>query len=284
VSRLRRTSIESGGDLAASVAQAGGGWTLESVRSPDRVSKSHLGWISSSGIVENHFKHIAKSNQRVSLDSGLKSGALHRAVSWAVCMTKSSIQAHGRVDQLTESQRRCLRLVMAHMTSKQIARELGMSPHTVDAHLKASLKALGVAGRTEAALILARAEHGEPYQSLAYQPLGIANCLQSMVFAPDGIDRLTDRAGDVDYTKLVQVDDEHNRNIVQDGITSSESISSIGGGNQSWRLGKKGEIWNRENDMSISARLIWILFISLSSMIVLTITISALQSLSSLYN
>jgi len=199
-------------------------------------------------------------------------------------MTKSSIQAHGRVDQLTESQRRCLRLVMAHMTSKQIARELGMSPHTVDAHLKASLKALGVAGRTEAALILARAEHGEPYQSLAYQPLGIANCLQSMVFAPDGIDRLTDRAGDVDYTKLVQVDDEHNRNIVQDGITSSESISSIGGGNQSWRLGKKGEIWNRENDMSISARLIWILFISLSSMIVLTITISALQSLSSLYN
>lgn len=199
-------------------------------------------------------------------------------------MTENSSQAYGRVDQLTESQKKCLRLVLAHMTSKQIARELGLSPHTVDAHLKASLKALGVAGRTEAALILARAERGEPYQSLAYQPLGMANSLQSMVFASHGNDSAAERAGDVDYTKLVQTDDEHNRNIVHDGITSFEDISSIGRGNQSWRLGIKGKIWSRENDMSISARLICILFISLSSTIIFAIAISALQSLSSFYD
>lgn len=234
--------------------------------------------------MERRVKHFAKDWKRAKQPLGLTSGALYRAVARVVRMTENPIEANGRVEQLTESQKKCLRLVLAHMTSKQIARELGLSPHTVDAHLKASLKALGVAGRTEAALILAQAERGEPYQSLAYQPLGMAEFIQPMVFAPHRNAGATSRAGDVDYTKLVQTDDEHNRNIVQDAFTGSEDVLSIDRINQNRRLGVKDKTWNRENDMSILARLMWIFIISVSSMMIFTLAILTLQSLSSFYD
>lgn len=38
-----------------------------------------------------------------------------------------------RIAELTDSRRACLRLVYRHMSSKDIARGLGISPHTVDA-------------------------------------------------------------------------------------------------------------------------------------------------------
>ena len=38
--------------------------------------------------------------------------------------------ARNGIVQLTESQKRCLRLVLAHLTSKQIARELNLCPRT----------------------------------------------------------------------------------------------------------------------------------------------------------
>ena len=37
-----------------------------------------------------------------------------------------------RIEKLTEAQRVCLRMVLMHLSSKDIARELGISPHTVD--------------------------------------------------------------------------------------------------------------------------------------------------------
>lgn len=73
------------------------------------------------------------------------------------------------VSLLTEGQKACLRLVMHHMGSKDIARVLDISPHTVDARLKAAMKILGVTGRVEAAQILALREDTSPYQPLAYQ-------------------------------------------------------------------------------------------------------------------
>jgi DNA-binding NarL/FixJ family response regulator len=41
-----------------------------------------------------------------------------------------------RVTLLTDAERDCLRLVFQHMTSKDIARQLGGSPHTVDMRLR----------------------------------------------------------------------------------------------------------------------------------------------------
>lgn len=57
-------------------------------------------------------------------------------------------------ERLTETQRQCLRLAYRHLTSKEIAPLLGLSPHSVDAHIRISMKVLGVNSRREAALML----------------------------------------------------------------------------------------------------------------------------------
>ncbi|WP_194745543.1 helix-turn-helix domain-containing protein [Thermaurantiacus tibetensis] len=59
-----------------------------------------------------------------------------------------------RVDRLTETQRQCLRLTYKHKTSKEIAPLLGLSPHSVDAHIRLAMRVLGVDSRREAALLL----------------------------------------------------------------------------------------------------------------------------------
>lgn len=82
------------------------------------------------------------------------------------------IDAAERVGNLTDGQRDCLRLVYAHMTSKDIARALGVSPHTVDMRLRTAMKTLGVASRIEAARALVDVE-GE-YQPLIYQAPDVA--------------------------------------------------------------------------------------------------------------
>ncbi|WP_201752648.1 response regulator transcription factor [Sphingomonas changnyeongensis] len=54
-------------------------------------------------------------------------------------------------NRLTARQQQCLRLVAAPATSKQIARELGISSHTVDQHIREALATLGLSDRMEAA-------------------------------------------------------------------------------------------------------------------------------------
>lgn len=56
---------------------------------------------------------------------------------------------------LTEAQLACVRLV-GRGPSKVIAKILGLSPHTVDNHLKAAMQRLGAATRHEAAEIVSR--------------------------------------------------------------------------------------------------------------------------------
>ena len=57
------------------------------------------------------------------------------------------------MDRLTERERACLRLVDEHLSSKEIARRLGLSKHTVDWHLDKARRRLGVADRYEACLL-----------------------------------------------------------------------------------------------------------------------------------
>lgn len=54
-------------------------------------------------------------------------------------------------DRLSERQRQCLELVASGYTSKQIGRELQISPSTVDNHLSAALERLGMNNRADAA-------------------------------------------------------------------------------------------------------------------------------------
>lgn len=63
-----------------------------------------------------------------------------------------------RLARLTEQQRICLRLVFAHMTSKEIAPHLGIEPGSVDQHIKAAMRVLGVGDRRTAARVLAEQE------------------------------------------------------------------------------------------------------------------------------
>src|SRR5437868_7937677 len=72
-----------------------------------------------------------------------------------------------RVARLSTGQLDCLRLVDQHLSSKEIAAELHISPHTVDQRIRQALATLGVERRAQAARIVAR--YNEPYQRLIHQ-------------------------------------------------------------------------------------------------------------------
>jgi DNA-binding CsgD family transcriptional regulator len=63
-----------------------------------------------------------------------------------------------RIARLTDKQRECLRLVYAHLSSKEIAPRLGVEPGTVDQYIKAAMRVLGVSDRRAAARMLAEYE------------------------------------------------------------------------------------------------------------------------------
>jgi DNA-binding CsgD family transcriptional regulator len=71
-----------------------------------------------------------------------------------------------RIDRLTDRERECLRLVHAHMNSKQIARQLGIRPSTVDRHCENAARKLNASGRIDAALLLL-AEQSVPNDSVS---------------------------------------------------------------------------------------------------------------------
>lgn len=73
----------------------------------------------------------------------------------------------GRVARLSAGQLDCLRLVDEHLSSKEIAAELHISPHTVDQRIRGALHVLGVERRSQAARLVSR--HSGPYQRLIHQ-------------------------------------------------------------------------------------------------------------------
>ena len=77
-----------------------------------------------------------------------------------------------RVDKLTSRQLDCLRLVARHLSSKEIAAELCISPHTVDQRIRQTLQILGVERRSQAARIVI--DETGPYQRLIHQSPDIA--------------------------------------------------------------------------------------------------------------
>lgn len=75
-----------------------------------------------------------------------------------------------RISRLSEGQKQCLRLVSQLKTSKEIARELAISPHTVDQRVKRAMRTLEVDSRADAArLLVERDRAGGLYQGLVYQ-------------------------------------------------------------------------------------------------------------------
>lgn len=78
--------------------------------------------------------------------------------------------ASRRDSELTDGQKECLRLVNHQLTSKEIARELGISRFTVDQRLDAARRKLKAPSRKEAARIFANMEDQKIYEQLVYDP------------------------------------------------------------------------------------------------------------------
>ncbi len=167
------------------------------------------------------------------------------------------------IDQLSAGQRDCLRLVYQHKSSKEIARELEISPHTVDQRLRVAMRKLGVENRKKAALMFATASDETAYQSLRYQSPQIAAAI------PAPHDRVrNDRAND-SGAKIEHVLREHQQPfaVFSDAKASGSKISlpSLGG---------------RGNDLTILEKLAWIAGISFAAALSYGAIISGLEALS----
>jgi DNA-binding CsgD family transcriptional regulator len=79
-----------------------------------------------------------------------------------------------KVSGLSGKQKDCLRLVAQNLNSKQIARELNISEHTVDQRIRQALRVLAVPDRFQAARLLTAAEGQQPYQPLIHQSEALA--------------------------------------------------------------------------------------------------------------
>ncbi len=76
-----------------------------------------------------------------------------------------------RWNRLTEKQRACLDLLIEHKTSKEIARLLDISKHSVDQRLTTARDALGVSDRNELAFVYRHLR--ETYDPMTYDTVGI---------------------------------------------------------------------------------------------------------------
>lgn len=173
---------------------------------------------------------------------------------------KSSLPDPSPVSRLTPGQLDCLRLVSQHLSSKEIAIELGISSHTVDQRIRGALHILGVERRSQAARLVTQ-ELG-PYQRLIHQSPHIEAPPNSDQFdAAVGFQiRHADRAGEASGS----------------GFNTEQ---------------KPGFNWSSlplpfatrshpRNELSVGQRLLWIVLIAIGSMFAAGMYLAGLESLS----
>lgn len=92
-------------------------------------------------------------------------------------------EAARALSELTSKQRAVLDLLVAHKTSKEIARLLGISPHTVDQRIAAARRKFGVETRNELAGVYAeisgRFSQSPVYEKPVYQFPQLSNAAGS---------------------------------------------------------------------------------------------------------
>jgi DNA-binding CsgD family transcriptional regulator len=184
-----------------------------------------------------------------------------------------------RLGKLTEAQKQCLRLVYRHMSSKDIARELGISPHSVDARLRSAIRTLGVATRTEAALRLAAHEAGAPYQSPAYQSPHVAAAAPSAMLDPDND---TGRHTDEERVFYRLPDEEGPRaRRVAEAVAAFDRTADPYWGRHGQTVSPL-RAWGGRNDLTIGARIGVVLAIAIASALAFGAILSGLASLARL--
>jgi DNA-binding CsgD family transcriptional regulator len=180
-----------------------------------------------------------------------------------------------RVARLTDGQRDCLRLVLRHMTSKDIARTLDISPHTVDMRLRTAMRTLDVASRIDAARALDLSE--TRYQPLIYQrPELVGAAAAGEVGAPVGA-----------------TSDDHAQQH-PDTWPRPEAEAGAGGPPRPARDFRTGEgycdpvplanslPWGDRNRLTPGARLAWIAAIAIGSALGFGAILAALEALKKL--
>lgn len=191
-------------------------------------------------------------------------------VSWQGPMT-------GSMARLTNGQRDCLRLVFDHMTSKDIARTLGVSPHTVDMRLRTAMRTLGVASRIDAARLLAahegRGAGPSAYQPLIHQPPEIA----AAPFPPDLAFPVQTTTAD-DLRQLSSTWSGPDADSDTGGPPRPAADHRHGEGRFTTPLAKSLP-WGRRNRLTPGARLTWIAAIAIGSALGFGAILAALEAL-----
>jgi DNA-binding CsgD family transcriptional regulator len=211
----------------------------------------------------------------------------------AVTTRQASIQAE--LAQLTDGQRDCLRLVYQHMKSKDIARVLGVSPHTVDMRLRTAMKTLSVGSRIEAARLLVQEEAGgagaDAYQPLIYHTPDVVSGPESPIVGSPASSSSGDHGL---HGHHLSFSPDVDPNVSGPPRQTFASVASEAAHPSSWTganatdpgVGTRplaGSLpWGKKNDLSIGARLAWIFFIAIGSALAFGAILAALASLKTL--
>ena len=161
-------------------------------------------------------------------------------------------------EQLTERQKICLRLVFQHKSSKEIARELGISKDTVDQRLDRARKLLGAATRVEAAQAFASFE--SEYHRVVYDTAPIAPSSTS----PPATSLSDTEERQFPRTPLLREEGE------------AHTSSSTGRGWLGLPFQRRGE---ERIELSVRQRLLWIALIAVGIPLLLGSLISGLLAL-----
>jgi len=167
-----------------------------------------------------------------------------------------------RIAALNGGQLDVLRLVDQHLSSKEIAARLGLSPHTVDQRVRTAIRLLGVTRRQEAARLVALAE---PYQRLIHQ----APYLDSGPERTDQVEAVSFQIRHAD--RAVGIGDDEVLETEQ-GATPPRSSLVLPWSTRS----------NPRNVMSMGQRLLWILGIAMGASFSAGMYLAGLESLARL--
>lgn len=88
------------------------------------------------------------------------------------------------IERLTDAQRECLRLVLTHHSSKEIALQLGVSPSAIDKRLERAVQILGAGSRFEAARLLGMSEVEAPYERMPSERIDLPDPSSPMPLGP----------------------------------------------------------------------------------------------------
>lgn len=185
-------------------------------------------------------------------------------VSWKVRVVLGGVMRVDNIDRLTAAQKACLRLVFRQKSSKDIAKQLGTSPHTVDNHIKSAIQKLSVKNRGEAALLLAEYEEIFQRRELASQ---------LPVLSPDTVSRpspVEPAEGD----------------LAGGGLGSTDSLWPILENRPAASTAQPGlrlpfpRHWGEPNDMSGAQKLLWVVALAIAMCIGIGAVVSTMEALS----